>query len=263
MRHNVDARFWFVPAAALALAFGSAVHAASAATTVMPDGSIRYDYGRRPQPLLVCKPQFVCDIALDSNESVLNMAIGDAAHWVIAGGHSGPGGATPHVFVKPEQANLETNLVITTTKRVYNVALKSASDAPHPMIMFAYADDEAALRAAAAEHERQAIDAILAGTPLVAADKADAKYKMTGDTSILPERVFNDGVRTYISWKTLPAELPSVWSAPAGATAQPVNFRVVGTTYVVDAVNPSYDLVIAADTDRHGRGERRVLIRHQ
>jgi type IV secretory pathway VirB9-like protein len=52
----------------------------------LPDGSLRYDYGRRPQPVLVCQPQFVCDIVLDSGETVLNMAIGDATRWVIAGG---------------------------------------------------------------------------------------------------------------------------------------------------------------------------------
>jgi hypothetical protein len=42
-----------------------------------------------------------------------------------------------------------------------------------------------------------------------------------------------------------------------------VNFRVVGTRYIVDGVNPNYDLVLAASPDKHGRPERRAAIRHQ
>ena len=224
---------------------------------------MRYDYGRRPSPLLVCKPQYVCDIALENGESVLNVAIGDASRWVIASGKSGPGGMTPHVFVKPTQSNLETNLLITTTKRAYDVTLRSANDSQHPHISFFYVDEEAAAKAAAADRERQAIDGVLAGTPLVGADKADAKYKVTGDATLAPEKVFNDGSRTFVQWKALPTELPTVVAIGPGGVAQPQNFRVVGSSYVIDNTSPNFDLVLAAQTDRHGRPERRASIRHQ
>jgi type IV secretion system protein VirB9 len=253
-------------AAGLALTAGGAglmTRAAVAAAVVMPDGTMRYDYGRRPQAALVCKPETVCDIALGSNETVLNMAIGDASRWIIASGRSGPGGTTPHLFVKPTQANLETNIVITTTKRVYNVDLRSAKEAPHPSISFFYPDEDAAAKALAGDQQRLAIQAVLAGTPLVGADRADTKYKVTGDAALLPDKVFNDGVRTYITWKSLPVQLPTVVSVPTTGAAQPVNFRVVGTSYIVDDIDPNLDLVIAADPDRHGHPERRVVIRHQ
>jgi P-type conjugative transfer protein TrbG len=247
-------------AAAVIAGAASAAGAASSPSTLLPDGSIRYDYGRRPGPVLVCKPQHACDIVLDSGESVLNMAIGDASHWVIAGGRSGPNGTTPHVFVKPTQADLETNLLITTTKRAYDVDLRSANDANHPHISFFYADEDAAAKAAAADHERQSIDSVLAGNPLVGPDKADAKYKITGDTALTPDKVFNDGVRTFVEWKALPPDLPEVVSIGANNVAAPLNFRVVGSTYVIDGMNPNFDLVLAATSDR--RRERRVSIRH-
>jgi type IV secretion system protein VirB9 len=246
-------------AAALLPAGAPAAGASTPATTVMADGSLRYVYGHRPQPQLVCVPQHVCDIALDNGESVLNMAIGDAAHWVIAGGQSGPSGTTPHVFVKPAQSALETNIVITTTKRVYDVTLRSAAQTQHSRISFMYVDEDAAARALIAQ---RAVDGVLAGTPLVAADAADAKYALTGDAALVPQRVFNDGVRTYIAWKTLPGELPAVMSIGKDGVATPVNFRVVGTQYIVDGINPNYDLVLAASTERHGRPERRAAIRH-
>jgi type IV secretion system protein VirB9 len=240
-----------------------AARGTASAATVLPDGGMRFDYGRRPSPTLVCKPQYVCDIALENGESVLNVAIGDASGWVIASGKSGPGGATPHVFVKPTQLNLETNLLITTTKRAYDVLLRSANETPHPHISFFYVDEDAAAKAAIADHERQVIDGVLAGNPQVGPDKADAKYKITGDAAIVPDKVFNDGARTFVQWKALPAQLPTVVGVGPGGVAQPQNFRIVGTSYVIDNVNPNFDLVVAAETDRHGRPERRASIRHQ
>jgi type IV secretion system protein VirB9 len=261
MRRTVIVRSLSALSAAAIIITAGTANAAVSSSTIMPDGSIRYDFGRRPGPVLVCKPQHVCDIVLDSGESVLNMAIGDAQRWVIAGGRSGPNGSTPHVFVKPTQPDLETNLLVTTTKRTYDVTLRSANDANHPTISFFYADDDAAAKSAAADHDRQTIDNVLAGNPLVGPDKADAKYKVTGDGALTPDRVFSDGVRTFIVWKALPAELPSVVTVGAGNGATVVNFRVVGSTYIIDGINPSYDLVLAAVNDR--RHERRVQIRHQ
>ncbi len=236
--------------------------AATSPRVVLPDGSVRYDYGRRPEPLLVCKPRYVCDITLDSGESVLNMAIGDATHWVIAGGQSGPSGTTPHVFVKPTQSALETNLVITTTKRVYDIMLRAADDAKISRLSFFYADDDAAAKAVIADRQRAAIDAVLAGTPLVAPDQADAKYKLSGEAALLPDKVYNDGVRTFIQWKALPADLPAVVAIAKDGSAQLTNFRVITNAYVIDGTNPNYDLVVGGGAERHGRNERRAFIRH-
>ncbi len=266
MRRTATIRSWFVfAAAALFTAAGefAAMHGADAAASTLPDGSVRYDFGRRPSPVLTCKPEFVCDITLESGESVLNLAIGDSTHWVIAGGKSGVGGTTPHVFVKPTQAHLDTNLLITTTRRTYDITLRSATSAPHSHISFAYVDEAAAEKAAIAEHERQAIQNVLNGTPLVSSDRADSRYKISGEQTLLPEKVFNDGVRTYIQWKALPAELPDVAIIGKDGLAQPVNFRVVANMYILDSTDPNFDLILGAEADRRGRPERRVTVRHE
>jgi P-type conjugative transfer protein TrbG len=266
MRRTTLIRPLFTFAAAVIVTAASAgvtVQRAAASTAVLADGSVRYDYGRKPLPVLICKPQFVCDIVLDSGETVMNMAIGDAARWIIAGGKSGVNGTTPHIFVKPTQIDLETNLVITTTKRVYDVTLRSAVSAQHPHISFFYPDEDAAAKSAAAEHERNAINAVLAGTPQLPVERADSKYKVTGDSGLLPDKVFNDGARTFVQWKMLPAELPDVFVINKDGAPVTANFRVVGSTYVVDSVEANVDLVLVAINDKHGRPERRVQIRHQ
>jgi P-type conjugative transfer protein TrbG len=263
-RSTAVVRYLAVCAAAVGLAVGAPRFAGAATfpSLTLPDGSMRFDYGRRPTPVLVCKPHYVCDITLDSGESVLNMAIGDSARWVIAGGQSGPSGTTPHIFVKPTQPGLDTNLVITTTKRVYDVVLRSAVDAKYSRISFFYADLDAAAKAAIAQQVRAAVEGALSGTPLVSADRADSKYKVTGEPVILPDKVFNDGARTYIQWKALPVELPAVFEIGKDNAQHPQNFAVVGTSYIIDGINPSYDLVLAAGTEKHGRPERRASIRH-
>jgi hypothetical protein len=100
------------------------------------------------------------------------------------------------------------------------------------------------------------------GTPLVGTGRADAKYTLRGDMTLAPETVFNDGARTFVRWKALPDELPRVFSVGKDGTAQAVDFRVVGSAYVIDGLNPAYDLVVPANGDRRGRLERRVSIRH-
>ncbi len=261
MRPPASYRYLFALGIAAVTAFGSALQA-HAAGLMLPDGTLRYEFGRRPTPVLTCQPHYVCDITLDTGENVLNMAIGDSTRWVIAGGQSGPGGTIPHVFVKPNALGLETNLMITTTKRVYDISLRSAADAKHPRISFFYADEDAAAKAVTADHERAAIDRVLTGTPLVPAEQADTKYKLSGDQGLEPDKVFNDGVRTFMEWKTLPNELPSVAVIDKNGTPERTNFRVVGNAYIVDNVYPNFDIVLAAGTDRHGRPERRASVRH-
>lgn len=248
-------------AVVLAAAYAGAAAPACAGTVILPDGGIRYDYGRRPAPFLACRPDYVCDIALDGGENILNVAIGDGSRWIIASGKSGSSNPIPHVFVKPKEADLDTNLVITTTKRVYDITLHSAANANHPHISFLYADDDAAAKAAEAERQRQAIAAVLAGTPQVGMAQTDAKYKLTGPAVLLPDKVYNDGVRTFIEWKSALPELPVVVAVAKDGTASPVNVRLVGTKYVIDDVAPNYDLVLPAVN--RVRAEQRVSIRHE
>jgi type IV secretion system protein VirB9 len=227
-----------------------------------PDGSMRYVYSGRADPRLVCRPLYVCDVALEAGETILNIAIGDSVRWVIAAAQSGPGGSTPHVFVKPTETDLETNLVITTTKRVYYLRLASAAMASNPRISYSYPEDEAAALAArqADERERQAERA--ADLPLVPPDQLDSKYRIEGDKALTPSRVYNDGVHTYIEFATLPNDLPIVLAIAPDGSNQVVNFRLKDSMFIIDGVQSGFDLVLNAGTGRHGRGERRCYIRH-
>jgi P-type conjugative transfer protein TrbG len=251
-------------ALALAVTFaatdGQIARANGSGAVIAPDGSTRYPYGRY-EPTLVCQPLFVCDLILEQGESVLNIAVGDSVRWVIASAQSGPSGSTPHVFLKPTRANLITNLVVTTTKRVYYVHLVSASNAPNPRLSFSYPDEEAA---AEAEREKSAQeqDTDAPELPLLPANQLDAKYRMVGAPEIMPSRVYNDGVHTFIAFTTLPTDLPVVYAVAQDGSQQIVNFRLRDRTFVIDGIQSGFNLVLNGGTGHHGHGQRTVYIRH-
>ena len=237
--------------------------AAPAGPYLASDGSIRYTYTGSVQPTLTCKPLYVCDVTLESGETILNLAIGDSVRWVVAAAQSGANGAIPHVFIKPTETNLQTNLLITTTKRVYYLRLMSNVTAVEPSrISYAYPEEEAA-DAAAREAARLAAAAERASDlPLVPPDQLDYNYKLAGAREIVPAKVYNDGVHSYIQYNVLPTDLPVVYAVAPDGSDQIVNYRLKDTIFIVDGIPTGFDLVLNGGTGKHGRGERRAFVRH-
>jgi len=108
-------------------------------------------------------PGQVTDIALQSGENLGAVASGDTVRWVIGdttSGGSGPGEVKrTHVLVKPFTAGLSTNLVITTDRRTYHLALTSTQHTAMSALSWTYpADELLALKAAAeAAHAAQPV----------------------------------------------------------------------------------------------------------
>ncbi|MBV8643241.1 MAG: TrbG/VirB9 family P-type conjugative transfer protein [Candidatus Eremiobacteraeota bacterium] len=226
------------------------------------DGVLRFPFPG-PEPTVTCRPLFVCDVSLQPGESILNIGAGDTARWVIAAAQSGPGGNTPHVFIKPTEADLRTNLIVTTTKHVYYVRLVSAGAVVNPRIGFYYPDEEAqaALDRQREAQRQQAEHA--SDLPLVPPDRLDTAYNVSGERSLFPSKVYNDGLHTYVEYRTLPSDLPVVFGIALDGTNQIVNYRLKDNVFIVDGTPSGVDLVLNAGTGRHGRGERRVYIRHK
>src|SRR6202012_3551599 len=156
----------------------------------------------------------------------------------------------PHVFVKPTETSLQTNLVITTTKRVYYMRLQSTPLGQTPRVSFAYPLEDAQREAEREAAARQAADEAAAeralSLPLVPPEQLDTRYREVGDKSFMPDRVYNDGVHTYLEYKTLPNDLPVILAIADDGSDQIVNFRLSGTTFVVDSLHSGYDLVLNA-----------------
>jgi type IV secretion system protein VirB9 len=77
-------------------------------------------------PVLVCAPLYVCDLALQTGESVNDLNIGDSVRWRISPATQGAGEtAVTHLIIKPSDIGLTTNMVITTNRRTYTIKLVS------------------------------------------------------------------------------------------------------------------------------------------
>ncbi|HET6228597.1 MAG TPA: TrbG/VirB9 family P-type conjugative transfer protein [Longimicrobiaceae bacterium] len=80
------------------------------------------------QPVLRCAPLRVCTAELQPGERVVDHVVGDPERWVVDFA-AGPD-STPLVVAKPaalpDACDLTTNLVVTTSRRIYHFTLDSA-----------------------------------------------------------------------------------------------------------------------------------------
>jgi P-type conjugative transfer protein TrbG len=187
-------------------------------------------------------PGEVTDIALQPGETLGAVASGDTVRWVIGDTTSGAGDTKrTHVLVKPFTAGLATNLVITTDRRSYHLALNSTPRTAMAALSWTYPqDDLIALRKAV--EEKAAAAPIASGLAL---EDLHFDYSLSGDQPAwCPLRAFDDGRQTFIEFPASLAvgEAPPLFIVDARGGAQLVNYRVQGRFYVVDRLFDAAEL---------------------
>jgi len=228
---------------------------------ISDDGRIMYPFGQY-LPKLTCTLMRVCDIQLEPGELLTGKPVaGDTARWLMSKQVSGSGDkAITHVIVKPTDVNIETNLIITTNLRTYQIDLYSSPSEKDylNMIGFYYPedmstewDDSAKIKA----KEQRAHDQLVAAElPAGSAESLDFNYSIDGSsgTSFKPVRVYNDGLKVYIQ---MPDGVPTA-EAPVllliGKDDKPeiVNWRPkTPTLYEVDKLFDKAMLVVGTDGD--------------
>jgi P-type conjugative transfer protein TrbG len=191
-------------------------------------------------------PERVTDIALEPGEVLGAVASGDTARWVIGDTTSGAGASKRvHILVKPYAAGLSTNLVITTDRRTYHLALTSVRSVGMSALTWTYPQD--GLLAI-----KRTEEAAAAATPVAAGldvDQLHFNYAISGDTPRWrPLRAFDDGRQTYIEFPVSLAvgEAPPLFLVGAKGEAQLVNYRLRGRYYVVDRIFDVAELRLGA-----------------
>lgn len=224
------------------------------------NGSITYLYGAG-MPAVVCAPLRLCSISLEPGEVVNSINIADSVRWKISLGTSGTGqNEISHVMVKPTDVGLETSMSILTNRRDYQVTLKSRTDDWMPEISFVYPSN---IQQEVAEYRQQVQqhrqDNTITGTGHQVAD-LDFEYRIEGEASWRPVRVYNDGVKTVIQ---MPAsmqhrEAPVLVSIGPDDQEQIVNYRLRGDRFIVDQLFDRAALVAGV-----GDQQTRVTIERQ
>lgn len=221
------------------------------------DGKIIFPYGEY-MPHLVCAPLRACDIELEPGELVISTPlIGDGVRWKITKSESGPTeNRIVHVVVKPVDTGLETNLIIPTDRRTYQIELRSTESEKDYMnrIGFYYPDKVVTdWEKSAREAEQKKADKekpVVGELPSITPDKLDFGYKVdAGDAKIKPIRVFNDGAHV---WIQMPEEMkadeaPVLLVLDKDEKPVLVNYRVKNSYYIVDKLFDQAMMIVGSD----------------
>lgn len=228
-----------------------------------PNGAVVFVHGSG-QPTVVCAVLQVCDIALQAGEAVNDVKAGDTVRWVIEPAFSGEGDQqTTHVTIKPTEPGLDTTILVLTTRRQYSIRLKSDKNDMMPHVAFSYPEDAAARwQAAKRRTERERTANTIPDTGEYLGD-LDFGYRLTGDASWKPVRVFNDGRKTIIqmpeTMKQTEAPVLLVLRREGDLFSDEetslINYRMVGDRFIVDGVFDRGILIAGA-----GNGQDRVTI---
>lgn len=190
-------------------------------------------------------PLRVTMLSLAPGETLVSKAAGDTVRWQIGEVTSGTdGGRQTHVVLKPLQRGLDTNLVLTTNKRVYLIDLKSGPVAGfNPAVAWTFGLDEVLASSPAEATGRPGPEpAPFRSEPVVLPQgEPDGRYRIEPQgrkARWTPTAVFNDGRRTFITFDPdlQVDEAPALFVIAPDGERQLVNYRQVGGLFVVDRV---------------------------
>jgi len=216
------------------------IRAATAAATKEPRsqdyrGAIQsYAYVEGAVYRLVTAPEHVTDIALQPGEALVAVAAGDTARWTVGDTTSGAGEARRvHIMIKPLAPGLSTNMIVTTDRRVYHIALSSTARTAMAAVSWTYPQDSLLAIERAADARRGTVEARPAIDPV----RLDFSYTIRGDKPVWrPLRAFDDGRQVYIEFPATlgQGEAPPLFVTGEDGGPELVNYRVSGRYYVVD-----------------------------
>lgn len=221
------------------------------------NGSIEYPYNYS-RPMISCAPLHICTIILQPGESIVSLSLGDTVRWLAS---QSTAGNKPVIVVKPTQAAISTNLVVTTdVGRVYYMHLVADKEKYVPIVSFydpaammrieqsALANAEAQrmaaemmAQAAAEKRDQQVVGTFKQGD----LSRLDFAYACKGDEDLLPARVFGSDTHTYIQ---MPEDIkakdaPAIFALRGGET-ELLNARARGDYYVVDGKPDKLQLLV-------------------
>ena len=184
------------------------------------------------------RPSVQATIRFGDDELIENVAIGDSNAWQVT-----PNKRANLLFVKPLAEKAATNMTVVTNEHTYFFDLVASPRAvsPRDELAFTYpkelkpAPDRKTTDAAASAPTD--VELAAATDPATVLDPAQLNFAWagTGDKKLLPNRIYDDGQTTYLTW-TAGTPVPAILIKDKAGTEGPVNFAVRGDVIVVDGV---------------------------
>lgn len=162
---------------------------------------------------------YQASIELAKDEEIVSISMGDTTSWqIVPAGH--------RIFIKPMEQDATTNMTVITNKRTYFFELYAAEtlDMRDPEMVFnlrfIYPDDEAS------GDYLQNFTTSSAGPDLAHPEKYNFNYWISGDESVAPIKIFDDGIYTYLQFRDKNAELPAIFAVDEALRESMVNYRL-------------------------------------
>jgi P-type conjugative transfer protein TrbG len=196
---------------------------------------------------LYAAPEQVTDIGLQPGEQLVAVSAGDTVRWVVGDTTSGAGDTKQvHVLVKPFAPGLKTNLIVTTDRRTYHVAMESTDRTSMAAISWTYPQD----RLFALRQQNTRADEARPIDQGLSLDKLRFRYAISGDDPPWkPVRAFDDGSKVFIEFPARidQGEAPPLFVVGPTGESELVNYRVRGNYYIVDRLFGAAELRLGQD----------------
>ncbi|MDR2923622.1 MAG: TrbG/VirB9 family P-type conjugative transfer protein [Treponema sp.] len=205
-------------------------------------GTQFYDYNEHKQYPIVCKVLGLSVLQLEDGEVPIGVPyLSDTLRWEITGDvwRTQDGRNIQLVMIKPLEPGLSTNMVLVTTRRIYQIMLTSTRDSYMPMVRFRYPMQFNSIQpqfntARTIEDERLRKEREDEGYYLSYNYKIISGWWLSGwfRPEWTPTEVWDDGHKTYIQLPrgVLQMEYPTVFE---GSTYI-VNYRVNENVMILD-----------------------------
>lgn len=192
--------------------------------------SVEYDADQVVQ--IQAAPGYQVTLELGSDEQIENVAVGDSGAWQVTANRIGS-----RIFVKPLQASVSTNMTVVTNVRTYAFELVPLGG-PSPDMAFTIRFRYPA-PGALASAEAEVI--------------VEGRYRLSGERTLRPSRISDDGRHTYIEFPRDRA-IPAIYAVDDRGQESLVNGMMRDDLFVIDAVVPRLVFRI----DRHVARATRV-----
>ena len=193
------------------------------------------------------QPLRASDIILQPGEQVLEAPfISDSVRWMLGAGVSYEQGIpVQHIYIKPSEAGIEASLIINTDRRVYHAILRSYNTVFMPMVRWRYhstAMPNNYIAPPLSKDNESGTRINLTADPRFLSFDYRITYGLFRKPAWLPELVFDDGSKTYITFpqSVLTRELPAVFENRKDL----LNYRVIDNLIIIDKLVESITVKI-------------------
>lgn len=194
---------------------------------------------------ILTAPSYMTHIELEPGEKLtIAPALGDTIQWEVETDSN-------HVFLKPDAANIRTNMSLVTNKRTYQFNLVASPEGGvyYQYVQFKYPDNSLKKLRQSVEVESESLR-VQSQTNMQVVDPTafNSNYKITGSGKFKPEFVQDDGKFTYIKLAADLKELPIVYVKENGAYSQ-VNYTPKPKNNFITVTRTADEFVLVLDKE--------------